>query len=39
MTNGKTIALIRWTFVGKVTSLLFKMLSRFSAVFNLVGIS
>ena len=26
MTTGKTIALIRWTFVGKVTSLLFNML-------------
>ena len=28
MTPGKTIALTRWTFVGKVTSLLFTMLSR-----------
>ena len=28
MTIGKTIALTRWTFVGKVTSLLFNMLSR-----------
>ena len=28
MTTGKTIALARWTFVGKVTSLLFNMLSR-----------
>ena len=28
MTTGKTIALTRWTFVGKVTSLLFNMLSR-----------
>ena len=27
-TNGKTIALTRWTFVGKVMSLLFNMLSR-----------
>ena len=27
MTTGRTIALIRWTFVGKVTSLLFNMLS------------
>ena len=27
MTIGKTIALIRWTFVGKVISLLFNMLS------------
>ena len=28
MTNGKTIALTRWTFVGKVMSLVFYMLSR-----------
>ena len=28
MTNGKTIALTRWTFVGKVMFLLFNMLSR-----------
>ena len=28
MTTGKTIALTRWTFVSKVTSLLFNMLSR-----------
>ena len=28
MTNEKTIALTRWTFVGKVMSLLFNMLSR-----------
>ena len=28
MTTGKTIALIRWTFVDKVMSLLFNMLSR-----------
>ena len=28
MTTGKTIALTRWTFVGKVTSLLLNMLSR-----------
>ena len=28
MTNGKTIALTRWTFVGKVMSLLLNMLSR-----------
>ena len=27
MTNGKTLALTRWTFVGKVMSLLFNMLS------------
>ena len=29
MTTGKTIVLSRWTFVGKVVSLLFNMLSRF----------
>uniref|UniRef100_A0AC11E8Z0 Uncharacterized protein n=1 Tax=Ovis aries TaxID=9940 RepID=A0AC11E8Z0_SHEEP len=28
MTTGKTIALTRWTFVGKVMSLLLSMLSR-----------
>ena len=28
MTTGKTIALTRWTFDGKVMSLLFNMLSR-----------
>ena len=28
MTTGKAIALTRWTFVGKVMSLLFNMLSR-----------
>ena len=28
MTTGKTIALTRWTFVGKVMSLLFNMLSK-----------
>jgi len=28
MTTGKTIALTRWTFAGKVISLLFNMLSR-----------
>ena len=28
MTTGKTIALTRWTFVGKVMSLLFNMLFR-----------
>ena len=31
MTTGKTIALIRWTFVGKVMSLLFNMLSAAAA--------
>ena len=30
MPTGKTIALTRWTFVGKVMSLLLNMLSRFS---------
>ena len=29
MTTGKTIALTRWTFVSKMMSLLFNMLSRF----------
>ena len=33
MTTGKTIALTRRTFVGKVMSLLFNMLSRFLIVF------
>ena len=33
MTSGKTIALTVWTFVGKVMSLLFNMLSRFVIVF------
>ena len=33
MTTGKTIALISQTFVGKVTSLLFDMLSRFVVTF------
>ena len=33
MTTGKTIALTRWTFVGKVMSLLFKMLSRLVIAF------
>ena len=28
MTTGKTVALTRWTFVGKVVSLLFNMLSK-----------
>ena len=30
---GKTIALTRWTFVGKMMSLLFNMLSRFVITF------
>ena len=33
MTTGKTIALTRWTCVGKVMSLLFNMLSRFIITF------
>ena len=33
MTTGKTIALIIWTFVGKVMSLLFNKLSRFVIAF------
>ena len=33
MTTGKTIALTRWTFVGKVMSLLFNMLSRLVRAF------
>ena len=33
MTTGKTIALTRWTFVGKVMSLLFNMLSRASILY------
>ena len=33
MTIGKTIALTRWTFVGKVMSLLFNMLSRLVITF------
>ena len=35
MTTEKTIALIRWTFVGKVMSLLFNMLSRLVIAFLL----
>ena len=33
MTTGKIIALTRWTFVGKVTSLLFHMMSRVVIAF------
>ena len=33
MTTGKNIALTRWTFVGKVKSLLFSMLSRLVITF------
>ena len=35
MTTGKTIALTRWTFAGKVMSLLFNMLSRLVITFLL----
>ena len=35
MTTGKTIGLIRWTFVGKVMSLLLNMLSRFNMLSQL----
>ena len=33
MTPGRTTALTRWTFVGKVMSLLFNMLSRLVIAF------
>ena len=33
MTTGKTIALARWTFVGKVMSLIFNILSRLVIAF------
>ena len=33
MTTGKSIALTRWTFAGKVMSLLFNMLSRLVITF------
>ena len=33
MTTGKTIALTRWTFVGKIMSLLFNTLSRLVIAF------
>ena len=35
MTTGKTIALTLWTFVSKVKSLLFNMLSRFVIALSL----
>ena len=35
MTTGKTIALTRWTFIDKVMSLLFNMLSRLVIIFLL----
>ena len=33
MTTGKTVTLTTWTFIGKVMSLLFNMLSRFVIAF------
>ena len=39
MTTGKTIALTRRTFVGKVISLLFNMLSRLVITFSFQGVS
>ena len=36
MTTGKTIALTRWTFIGKVMSLFFNMLSRLVITFLIV---
>ena len=33
MTTAKTVTLTRWTFVGKVTSLLFHMVSPFIITF------
>ena len=33
VTTGKTIALTKWTFVGRVMSVLFHMLSRFVIAF------
>ena len=38
MTTGKTIALTRWTFVDKVMSLLFNMLSRL-VILSFQGVS
>ena len=38
-TTGKTIALTRWTFVGKVMSLLFNMLSRLVIIFSFQRVS
>ena len=38
MTTGKTIALTRWTFVGKIMSMLFNMLSRLVITFLQQGI-
>ena len=38
MTTGETIALTRWTFVGKVMSLLFNMLFVFNRLYFKYGI-
>ena len=38
MTTGKTIALTRWTFITKVMSLLFNILSQFSSVQSLSNV-
>ena len=38
MTTGKTVALTRWPFVGKVMSLLFNILSRLVITFHLRSI-
>ena len=38
MTTGKTIALTRWTFVAKVISLLFSMLSMFGIQIMVLGL-
>ena len=39
VTTGKTVALTRWTFVGKVMSLLFNMLSAAAAAKSLQSCS
>ena len=38
MTTGKTIALTRWTFVSKVMSLLFNMLSSMEVTNRFKGL-
>ena len=37
MTTGKTIALTRWTFIGKIMSLLLNILSRLVITFLPIG--
>ena len=39
MTTGKTIALTRWTFVGKIMSLVLNMLSRLVITLSFHGVS